>query len=103
MGANADIDDATDEELFELIKLTREAKKVLFAAVEPDGFNVGMNFGRCGGAGLPGHMHIHVVPRWNGDTNFMHVCGETNVISQGLGELYAQLKQISQEKDLPKL
>jgi ATP adenylyltransferase len=65
--------------------------------------NIGMNFGRCAGAGLPGHMHIHVVPRWDGDTNFMHVCSGTDVISQSMTELYDRLKQISLEKNLPNL
>jgi ATP adenylyltransferase len=67
----------------------------------PHGFNVGINFGRCAGAGLPEHMHIHIVPRWNGDTNFMAVSGQTDVISQGLKDLYVDLKQKSTELDLP--
>ena len=99
----ADLDEAADDELDELIKLTRDVKKVLSLAIEPHGFNVGMNFGRSAGAGLPGHLHVHVVPRWDGDTNFMHVCSDTDVISQSLSELYAQLRQISSEKNLPNL
>ena len=99
----ADMDQATDEELLELTKLTRECQTVLKAAVCPHGFNIGINFGRCAGAGLPGHMHIHIVPRWDGDTNFMAVCSETDVISQGLFDLYDQLKQISSDKNLPRL
>ncbi|MHC5001306.1 MAG: HIT family protein, partial [Planctomycetota bacterium] len=67
------------------------------------GFNVGMNFGRCAGAGLPDHLHIHVVPRWNGDTNYMHVCSGTDVISQGLYELYDQLVEVSQTENLPRV
>jgi ATP adenylyltransferase len=62
-----------------------------------------MNFGRCAGAGLPEHMHIHIVPRWNGDTNFMSVCSETKVISQSLNELFEQLKKVSRENNLPSL
>ena len=62
-------------------------------AISPHGFNVGLNFGRCAGAGLPGHLHVHVVPRWNGDTNFMSVCGDTKLISQSLADLLDQLKQ----------
>lgn len=99
----ADIEQANNEELLELMKLIIESKKALSLAVKPHGFNVGMNFGRCGGAGLPGHLHIHIVPRWEGDTNFMNVCGETNVISQSLTELLKQLKQISEEHNLPAL
>jgi len=98
-----DLDQASDEELLELTKLVRESQKVLSLAIKPHGFNVGMNFGRCGGAGLPDHLHIHIVPRWDGDTNFMNVCGNTNVISQSLTELLEQLKQISKEHNLPAL
>jgi ATP adenylyltransferase len=60
-----------------------------------------MNFGRCAGAGLPDHMHIHVVPRWNGDTNFMHVCSDTDVISQSMTDLYALLLEQSRQLQLP--
>jgi ATP adenylyltransferase len=96
-----DLDSASDIELAEMMILTRDCQKVLSAAVMPHGFNVGINFGRCAGAGLPEHMHIHIVPRWNGDTNFMAVCGQTDVISQGLKDLYIDLKQKSTELDLP--
>ena len=98
-----DLDQASDEELLELTKLVRESQKALSLAIKPHGFNVGMNFGRCAGAGLPGHMHIHLVPRWDGDTNFMNVCGDTDVISQSLTELLEQLKQISKKHNLPGL
>ena len=99
----ADLDEAGDDVLLELMKVVREAKKVLTAAVSPHGFNVGINFGRCGGAGLPGHVHIHVVPRWDGDTNFMHVCSDTDVISQSLTELLGELKEKSEQNNLPAL
>jgi len=62
-----------------------------------------LNFGRCAGAGLPGHLHIHVVPRWDGDTNFMSVCSDTKVVSQSLADLLAELKQASAEHGLPAL
>jgi ATP adenylyltransferase len=97
------LEQASDEELLELLKLVRESQKVLSMAIKPHGFNVGMNFGRCGGAGLPEHLHVHVVPRWDGDTNFLNVCSDTNVISQSLSELLDQLKQISKEQNLPDL
>ena len=96
-----DFEDLNDDELLEINKLIRLCQQALNDAINPHGFNVGMNFGRCAGAGLPGHLHIHVVPRWDGDTNFMAVCGHTDVISQGLDELYDKLKQISNEKNLP--
>jgi len=98
-----DLDQASDEELLEMTKLVRESQKVLSLAIKPHGFNVGMNFGRCGGAGLPDHFHIHIVPRWDGDTNFMNVCSDTNVVSQSLTELLKRLKQLSKEHNLPGL
>ena len=99
----ADLSEAGDDENLEMMKLIRESQKALSLAINPHGFNVGMNFGRCAGAGLPGHLHIHVVPRWNGDTNFMHVCSDTDVISQSLAELLDLLKQVSTENHLPTL
>ena len=95
------LDDADDAELLEIMRLTRDCQKALSAAIHPHGFNVGMNFGRCAGAGLPGHVHVHIVPRWDGDTNFMHVCSDTDIISQSLVELYDELRQISDDQGLP--
>ena len=99
----AELEQANDAELLELTKLIRESQKALLSAIKPHGFNIGMNFGRCAGAGLPGHLHIHVVPRWSGDTNFMNVCSDTDVISQSLTELFELLKQVSTEQNLPNL
>ena len=96
-----DLTGACEEELLELMKLIGDCQRALQVAIAPHGFNVGMNFGRCAGAGLPGHIHIHVVPRWEGDTNYMHVCSDTDVISQSLTELYSSLKQISVKENLP--
>lgn len=96
-----DLDSAEDDELLELTKLVRESEKIVSLAIKPHGFNVGMNFGRCAGAGLPEHLHIHVVPRWDGDTNFINVCSDTDVISQSLTELFEQLKRTSEEHGLP--
>lgn len=95
------LEQATNDELLEMIKLVRESQKALSLAIKPHGFNIGMNFGRCAGAGLPDHLHIHIVPRWDGDTNFMSVCSDTKVISQSLTELLELLKQISTEHNLP--
>ena len=96
-----DFNKASDEELLEFMKLIGDCQRILTVAIKPHGFNVGMNFGRCAGAGLPDHIHIHVVPRWEGDTNYMHVCSDTDVISQSMSQLYSQLKQISVKENLP--
>jgi len=98
-----DLDQTGDQELLELMKLVRESQKALTLAIKPHGFNVGTNFGRCAGAGLPDHLHIHLVPRWDGDTNFMAVCSDTDVISQSLTELLELLKKVSKEHKLPNL
>jgi len=99
----ADFAETSEEEMLELVQLVREAQRALSIAISPHGFNVGLNFGRCAGAGLPGHMHIHVVPRWNGDTNFMSVCSDTKVVSQSLADLLAELRKASAEYGLPAL
>ena len=88
----ADLNGLTDEELADLWKLTRRCINALTAVMKPDGFNVGINLGKVAGAGIAEHLHIHVVPRWNGDTNFMPVLGETKVIPEGLDPLYQRLK-----------
>ena len=75
------LDSATVTEMWELVVL---AKKVCSAAINPDGFNIGMNLGRTAGAGIDQHLHMHIVPRWNGDVNFMATVGQTKVISQSL-------------------
>lgn len=97
----AGLDELNDKELLEITKLIVASQKVLTLAIKPHGFNVGMNFGRCAGAGLPGHLHIHIVPRWDGDTNFMETCSNTDVIGQGMIELYQQLKDASEKNNLP--
>ena len=97
----AGLGELDDGEMLELTKLITASQKVLTLTIKPHGFNVGMNFGRCAGAGLPEHLHIHIVPRWEGDTNFMEVCAGTDVISQSMKDLYKQLKAASAENNLP--
>ncbi|MHC4213586.1 MAG: HIT family protein [Planctomycetota bacterium] len=98
-----DLGQASEAEMLEMTKLFRETQRALGLAINPHGFNLGMNIGRCAGAGLPEHLHVHLVPRWNGDTNFMTVCNDTDVISQSLQELFDLLKKISAEHNLPSL
>jgi ATP adenylyltransferase len=87
----ADLADLSDDELLDLQKTLRVMAVKLTRILRPDGFNIGLNLGRVAGAGLPGHLHWHIVPRWNGDTNFMPVLGDTKVISQSLDALYEKL------------
>jgi ATP adenylyltransferase len=82
------LDELTAAELLETMETLRRMVGVLDAAMKPDGYNVGLNLGAAAGAGLPGHLHWHVVPRWNGDTNFMPVLAEVKVIAQALDALY---------------
>jgi len=88
----AEIIELNDTEILEIGQLISLSVRALNKAIHPDGFNIGMNIGRVAGAGIADHVHYHVVPRWNGDTNFMPVMGETKVISQGLQESYRTLK-----------
>jgi ATP adenylyltransferase len=75
-------------------KLTRRCVNALTRTMKPDGFNIGINLGRVAGAGIEGHLHVHVVPRWNGDTNFMPVLASTRVVPQALTELAAKLRAV---------
>jgi ATP adenylyltransferase len=84
----AGLADLTPDELLDLQLTLRAMMGILEKRMKPDGFNVGLNLGRVAGAGLPGHLHWHVVPRWNGDNNFMPVLTDTRVISQSLDALY---------------
>ena len=85
---------ASPEELAELMRLTQAAEAALTEAYRPQGLNVGMNIGRPAGAGIADHMHIHVVPRWSGDTNFMSVVGGVRVLPEELGQTAERLRPI---------
>jgi ATP adenylyltransferase len=87
----ATLQELTAEELLEVMETVRRLVTVLEEQMHPDGFNIGLNLGKSAGAGLPGHLHWHLVPRWEGDTNFMPVLADTKVIVQSLDALYDSL------------
>ncbi len=87
-----DLDMLTDEELTGLMKLTRRCMAALRRVMKPEGFNVGINLGKVAGAGIAEHLHIHVVPRWGGDTNFMPVIAGTAVLPEALRDVAAKLR-----------
>lgn len=89
-GTLAELDDA---ELLETMDTLRRAIALLDELMHPDGYNIGANLGKAAGAGLPGHLHWHLVPRWNGDTNFMPILADTKVIVQSLDALYDLLAE----------
>jgi ATP adenylyltransferase len=97
----SDLSDLTDQELTDLMRLTKRCQAALRATMKPDGFNVGFNLGRAAGAGIAEHLHLHIVPRWSGDTNFMAVLGGTSVVPQALTELAAQLRDALKATDQP--
>ncbi len=99
----ASMDELEPGEMLELMQLTRDVIRVLNKAMSAQGANVGMNFGHCAGAGLPEHLHVHVVPRWGGDTNFMTVLGDVRVIPQALDSAYRRMREAADELNLPQL
>ncbi len=80
------------ETLAEMMQLAQRVQRALATTYKPDGYNLGMNLGRCAGAGITGHVHLHVLPRWNGDTNFMATVGETRVHPEELTQTYHRLR-----------
>jgi ATP adenylyltransferase len=89
------LEDLNDQELLEINQLLAKGVRWVKQAYHPDGFNIGINIGRAGGAGIPNHIHWHIVPRWSGDTNFMTTVGEVRVLPQTLEDSYDRLKQIA--------
>ena len=87
----------TQNELEEIMYLSQESMKIITKKLNADGFNFGLNTGKCSGAGIEEHIHFHVVPRWNGDNNFMPVLGNTRVIVQGLQDTYDELYPLFQK------
>ena len=87
----AKLNQLSKEEREEIFFLVNRSMEALNKVIRPDGYNFGMNLGKVAGAGVPGHLHFHLVPRWTGDTNFFPVVSETKVISQSLSELYQKL------------
>ncbi len=88
--------DLAEDETAELMKLVGWSELLLRKAVGAHGFNIGMNIGKCAGAGFPDHVHLHVVPRWEGDTNFMPVISETRVLPDTLESVYGKLMKAAE-------
>jgi ATP adenylyltransferase len=87
------LDELLPDEILDTQQILQRMVGYLDSLMKPDGYNIGVNLGRIAGAGLPGHLHWHIVPRWNGDTNFMPVLGDAKVISQSLDSLYDLLRE----------
>jgi len=96
----ADIDLLSAEEILDMFKCLKRAKGLLRKVLKPQGYNLGFNLGRLAGAGITGHLHLHIVPRWVGDTNFMPALNNTRVISQSLKELSKRLKNADGSRKL---
>jgi ATP adenylyltransferase len=97
----AGLGDVSGEVMREMMELTRDSAELLRRTIRAEGFNIGINLGRCAGAGMPGHLHLHVVPRWQADTNFMAVLGDVRVVLQSLGELRDELLAMGEKLKLP--
>jgi ATP adenylyltransferase len=95
--------DLPTETLTEMMVLLTDLQRAIRQSMRPDGFNVGANLGRSAGAGLPGHLHMHLVPRWSGDTNFMPVLGNVHVLPDFLGSMRRTILQAGRELSLPAL
>ena len=89
----SDISDLNEHEQKEFMKFLIKSKSLLSQALSPNGFNIGFNLGKAAGAGIPKHLHCHVVPRWEGDHNFMHLISNTRVLPESIDEMWKQLKK----------
>jgi ATP adenylyltransferase len=89
----AELHELEADEILEMQQTIARLVSILREMMKPEGFNIGLNLGRVAGAGLPGHLHWHIVPRWNGDTNFMSVLADTRVIVQSLDQFYTYLTE----------
>ena len=87
----AKLNDLNDKEIIDLHRTANKMISSLSQVLKPQGFNLGINLGGIAGAGIKDHLHLHIVPRWSGDTNFMPICAETKIISQSLKELYLKI------------
>lgn len=92
-------DELTRDEQIELALAMDRCVRWLRAALDPEGFNVGMNLGAAAGAGVPEHLHVHVVPRWSGDTNFMPTLGDVKVIPEAMEDTYAKIRAAAKEEE----
>lgn len=95
----SDIEELSDDELFEIMLVVKKCVKALKKVYNPHGFNIGCNLGRVAGAGVPQHIHYHVVPRWNGDANFMSVTGNAKVVSESLQVTREKLSEALNQLD----
>lgn len=96
----SELEDLVEEELLEIMQLTKKSLNILKKSLSPDGFNLGINLGKIAGAGIDTHLHLHIVPRWSGDTNFMPVISSTKVISESLDDTYRRLKKEIKKRKL---
>jgi ATP adenylyltransferase len=96
---SGNLDDLTPGELSDLFVHVRNVVSILRRAMNPQGFNIGMNIGQIAGAGVTDHLHFHVVPRWSGDTNFMPIVGDTTVVPEALKETYRKLLSVVNKAD----
>lgn len=94
-----DLEALSADERADLMEAIVRAKRTLTLAVRPDGFNVGFNFGKAAGAGIPEHLHCHIVPRWSGDTNFMPVLGNTRVLPESMDAMWERLRQFVDQSE----